>query len=126
MSMTELFEAVRCPFCGAASAQLLSLFGSQLLLSQYRCAACGSYFEGVRPDRWDSEPDAAAVPTERAAAPSEPATVQPDIRSRTERASPSRNDPPRSDLASDTGCARVCEHAEKSVLPATGENHDGR
>ncbi len=26
----------------------MSLFGSQLLLSQYRCAACGSYFEGLR------------------------------------------------------------------------------
>ncbi|TMF02755.1 MAG: hypothetical protein E6I52_08945 [Chloroflexi bacterium] len=50
------FEAIRCPFCSAASAELLSLFGSQLLLSQYRCSACGSYFEGLRADRWDDQP----------------------------------------------------------------------
>jgi transcription elongation factor Elf1 len=49
-------QAVTCPFCNAASAWLVSLFGSQLLLSQYRCQACGSYFEGVRPDRWETEP----------------------------------------------------------------------
>src|SRR5919198_5699213 len=49
-------RTVRCPFCNVASAELLSLFGSQLLLSQYRCGACGSYFEGVRPDRQDAEP----------------------------------------------------------------------
>jgi hypothetical protein len=43
-----------CPFCNAASAELVSLFGSQLLLSQYRCTACGSYFEGLRQDRGDT------------------------------------------------------------------------
>jgi transposase-like protein len=42
---------VRCPFCAADDAQLISLFGSQLLLSQYRCRACGSYFEAVREDQ---------------------------------------------------------------------------
>jgi transposase-like protein len=41
-------EPRRCPFCRATSAELISLFGSQLLLSQYRCTSCGSYFEGVR------------------------------------------------------------------------------
>jgi hypothetical protein len=48
--------ATRCPFCRAESARLISLFGSQLLLSQFRCEACGSYFEGLRDDRWDAEP----------------------------------------------------------------------
>jgi hypothetical protein len=57
--MSEL-ESAECPFCSAASAELVSLFGSQLLLSQYRCSACGSYFEGVREDRWDTEPVAPA------------------------------------------------------------------
>jgi transposase-like protein len=47
---------IPCPFCKAALAELVSLFGSQLLLSQYRCTACGSYFEGLRSDRWDAEP----------------------------------------------------------------------
>jgi hypothetical protein len=41
-------RTIACPFCRAAAAELISLFGSQLLLSQYRCARCGSYFEAVR------------------------------------------------------------------------------
>ncbi len=47
---------MRCPFCEAEAPELVSLFGSQLLLSQYRCTACGTYFEGVR----DSDPRLAA------------------------------------------------------------------
>jgi transposase-like protein len=50
--------ALECPFCRAAKAELVSLFGSQLLLSQYRCTACGSYFEGLRQDQLDSQPAA--------------------------------------------------------------------
>jgi transposase-like protein len=44
-----------CPFCDADSIkpELISLFGSQLLMSQYRCRACGAYFEGLRQDRRD-------------------------------------------------------------------------
>jgi hypothetical protein len=49
--------SVRCSFCAAESAELVSLFGSQLLLSQYRCKSCGSYFEGLREDRWEPEPE---------------------------------------------------------------------
>jgi transposase-like protein len=41
-------EPVRCPFCKSESSELISLYGSQLLLSQYRCKQCGSYFERVR------------------------------------------------------------------------------
>jgi transposase-like protein len=41
-------KAIRCPFCDAENSELVSLFGSQLLLSQYRCKRCGSYFEAVR------------------------------------------------------------------------------
>jgi hypothetical protein len=54
--MSELYTAT-CPFCDASRAELVSLFGSQLLLSQYRCTACGSYFEGFRQgqDRADAE-----------------------------------------------------------------------
>jgi len=57
--MSEL-QRVSCPFCAATSATLISLFGSQLLLSQYRCTACGAYFEGVREDLRTSESDAVA------------------------------------------------------------------
>jgi len=42
-----------CPFCDADKPELISLFGSQLLMSQYRCTRCGSYFEGLRSDRGD-------------------------------------------------------------------------
>jgi rubredoxin len=39
-----------CPFCDADQPELISQFGSQLLLAQYRCRACGTYFEGIRAD----------------------------------------------------------------------------
>jgi hypothetical protein len=39
-----------CPFCESSDTELVSLFGSQLLFSQYRCRACQSYFEAVRDD----------------------------------------------------------------------------
>ncbi len=42
---------MKCPFCEADKPQLISQFGSQLLFSQYRCRACGTYFEGLRDDR---------------------------------------------------------------------------
>ena len=48
--------SISCPFCRAADGELVSLFGSQLLLSQYRCTTCGSYFEGIREDRWEQLP----------------------------------------------------------------------
>ena len=50
---------VRCPFCDADTVSLVAPFGSQLLMSQFRCDACRSYFEGVRLDRHgtnDAEP----------------------------------------------------------------------
>jgi hypothetical protein len=40
-----------CPFCDADRPELIALFGSQLLMSQFRCRACGTYFEGLRDDR---------------------------------------------------------------------------
>lgn len=43
-------EPVPCPFCDARAAELVSLFGCQLMTSHYRCRACGSYFEAVRPN----------------------------------------------------------------------------
>jgi transposase-like protein len=41
-------EPIACPFCDSKITEQISLFGSQLLLSQFRCKACGSYFEAVR------------------------------------------------------------------------------
>jgi hypothetical protein len=118
MSDSRTPLAVRCPFCDAASAQLLSLFGSQLLLSQYRCHACGSYFEGIRPDRWQSEP----VGDDEGGSD----CAQQDARERAELASPSPGSPPRGGRAQDPQFARICDHPHESAVPATGENEDGR
>ena len=46
--MAEPERRVACPFCRAEKSELIALFGSQLLTSQYRCTSCGSYFEAVR------------------------------------------------------------------------------
>jgi transposase-like protein len=37
-----------CPFCESAAVELVSLWGGQLITSQWRCEACGSYFEALR------------------------------------------------------------------------------
>lgn len=50
---------MKCPFCEAERVELISLFGSQLLLSQYRCTRCGSYFEGLRQDARKEEEEEA-------------------------------------------------------------------
>jgi transposase-like protein len=50
-----------CPFCDADKPELISQFGSQLLLSQYRCRACGTYFEGLR-DSPGGDPPGASPP----------------------------------------------------------------
>lgn len=54
-------SAVDCPFCDQSGSELISLFGSQLLTSQYRCTHCFSYFEAVR--RHDQRADRSAIPT---------------------------------------------------------------
>jgi translation initiation factor 2 beta subunit (eIF-2beta)/eIF-5 len=40
-------SAVLCPYCDSAETELISQFGSQLLLSQRRCRHCRSYFEAL-------------------------------------------------------------------------------
>lgn len=50
MSEGVVGREVACPFCRSGRVQRIALFGTQLLLSQYRCDACGSYFEAVRDD----------------------------------------------------------------------------
>jgi hypothetical protein len=39
--------AVVCPFCDSNETELISQFGSQLLVSQRRCRQCRSYFEAL-------------------------------------------------------------------------------
>jgi hypothetical protein len=40
--------APRCPFCGADGAEIISLFGSQVMTMQCRCRQCRSYFEASK------------------------------------------------------------------------------
>jgi hypothetical protein len=39
-----------CPFCDAADTERVGQWGGQIITSQWRCRACGSYFEAVRED----------------------------------------------------------------------------
>jgi hypothetical protein len=44
-----------CPFCGSDDTELMSLFGSSALTSQYYCRGCRSAFEQVK---WGTSPPA--------------------------------------------------------------------
>jgi acyl-CoA thioester hydrolase len=37
-----------CPFCEATATELVGQWGGQIITAQWRCRACGSYFEAVR------------------------------------------------------------------------------
>ena len=57
-------DPLRCQFCEATTVSTVAPFGSQLLMSQFRCNACRSYFEGVRLDRYEAcEAEPASPPT---------------------------------------------------------------
>ncbi len=43
-----------CPFCQSEDTEMMALFGSQLLTSQYYCNGCHTVFEVVR---HESRPD---------------------------------------------------------------------
>lgn len=42
-----------CPFCGAQGCERVGQWGGQMITAQWRCAACGSYFEAVREEFGD-------------------------------------------------------------------------
>jgi len=46
---------VACAFCGSTGTELLSLFGQNLLSSQYYCNNCHTVFEAVRWVELDDE-----------------------------------------------------------------------
>jgi hypothetical protein len=48
-----------CPFCGARDAERVGLYGGQIITAQWRCCACGSYFEALREDFDDSRVEVA-------------------------------------------------------------------
>jgi hypothetical protein len=39
---------IECPYCGARDAEMLSLFGQQLMTMQFYCRACRTPFERVK------------------------------------------------------------------------------
>ncbi|HEV2440838.1 MAG TPA: hypothetical protein VGX97_12335 [bacterium] len=47
------YRAPDCPFCGSDATELMSLFGSSPLTSQYYCRDCRSAFEQVK---WGTTP----------------------------------------------------------------------
>jgi transposase-like protein len=55
-----------CPFCGASGAERVGQWGGQIITSQWRCGACGSYFEALREDFDDDAPAAAPAAADSA------------------------------------------------------------
>ena len=39
-----------CAFCDAGDVERVGQWGGQIITAQWRCRACGSYFEAVRED----------------------------------------------------------------------------
>jgi acyl-CoA thioesterase FadM len=47
--------APACPFCASGEVERVGQWGGQMITAQWRCRACGSYFEAVRDD-FDGRP----------------------------------------------------------------------
>jgi transposase-like protein len=56
-----LSGAPACPFCDAEDAERVGQWGGQIITSQWRCGACGSYFEALR-EAFDDAPPAVVEP----------------------------------------------------------------
>jgi transposase-like protein len=62
--------AVTCPFCDASDVEQVAQWGGQIITGQWRCRACGSYFEALRDDFDDpATQPAGAAPAPRRAPP---------------------------------------------------------
>ena len=46
--------APTCPFCDAATVERVAQWGGQMITAQWRCQACGSYFEALREEFEDA------------------------------------------------------------------------
>jgi ribosomal protein L37AE/L43A len=51
--------APACPFCEARDVERVAQWGGQMITAQWRCRACGSYFEALREEFDEQEPGAA-------------------------------------------------------------------
>ena len=53
-----------CPFCASPEVERVAQWGGQIITAQWRCRACGSYFEALREDFDDpAAPPAGASPS---------------------------------------------------------------
>jgi hypothetical protein len=50
-----------CPFCDSTDVTAEMQWGGQIITSQWRCNACNSYFEAVRPE-FDDASSSFAIP----------------------------------------------------------------
>ena len=48
MESRTLSTTPRCPFCDGTESELVGQWGGQMITAQWRCSACGSYFEAIR------------------------------------------------------------------------------
>jgi transposase-like protein len=49
-------RAPDCPFCSSTAVERIGQWGGQMITAQWRCEACGSYFEAIREDFDDPAP----------------------------------------------------------------------
>jgi transposase-like protein len=61
----------RCPHCASTRVEVISLFGSQAVTAQYRCAGCGDCFEALK-----YVDESSGVTADLEAASHEPRTVE--------------------------------------------------
>jgi ribosomal protein L37AE/L43A len=60
--MTES-GAPNCPFCESGDVERVGQWGGQMITAQWRCGACGSYFEAIRTEFDDDQAAERFAPT---------------------------------------------------------------
>jgi hypothetical protein len=55
-ALAAVSHAPDCPFCSSAAVERIGQWGGQMITAQWRCQACGSYFEAIREDFDDPAP----------------------------------------------------------------------
>ncbi len=55
-ALVRVSPAPDCPFCGAGAVERVGQWGGQIITAQWRCEACGSYFEAIREEFDDLAP----------------------------------------------------------------------
>ena len=53
-TLRAVSAAPTCPFCDAATVERVAQWGGQMITAQWRCQACGSYFEALREEFEDA------------------------------------------------------------------------